>query len=91
MNCPGCGRFMALLLNGDPPPAQEDGPAYVWFCTNLDCLYSENPLPAPEYDWRFWGISDEELAELQADDPLSAKWFEAMKDRCPKGEGWGLP
>ena len=55
---------MALRLNGDPPPMIEDGPAYVWQCADPYCLYSEHPIPAPEYDWSYWGIWAQELEVL---------------------------
>ena len=75
---------MALRLNGDPPPMIEDGPAYVWQCADPYCLYFEHPIPAPEYNWCYWGIPAQELEDLWEDDPLAARQFQDMKEEYPR-------
>ena len=55
--------------------------AYVYGCVAEDCLYGERPIAAPEYDWRYWGISDAELEALRLEDPETYVAFVAMRER----------
>jgi len=77
MNCPECGRFMALVFVG------EDGAgyAYGWECTNDDCLQHDwgKPIPEHRYDWWYNCsiIPQEDLDEW----PELAAECEAMRQK----------
>lgn len=52
MNCPGCGRFMALLIAFEVDGTDIETSAFWWVCNNdFYCWRWEMPIPAPEYDW----------------------------------------
>lgn len=74
-NWPACGRFMILLLRSKP----ELPGAYVWACTNQDCVDREPMLPAPECDWLYCGIPDEELKVLRGEEPETYDTFTRMR------------
>ena len=79
MNCPECGRFMALIVRDPPDPFQEKS-AYVWWCSNPRCWQTDHPIDAPEYDWLMWGITNQELEELRREgDTETVREFEEMR------------
>jgi hypothetical protein len=84
VNCPQCGRFMSLLETEGWRVLQS---AYVWCCSDEDCLCYENPIAAPEYEWRYWGISEQEMEELHVEDPETFQAFEAMRERYRRRRG----
>lgn len=72
--CPNCGRFMFREIGFPSPTGDEAWSQFV--CANEDCYYRENPIPAPEYDYEYWGLSAEELARLETEAPA---WAAAIR------------
>lgn len=77
--CPECNWFMALQRG----VSMAQGADYwaQWRCANeMECWQSEHPIPAPEYDWEYYGLSDREIAALRVTCPALAAQIEAERD-----------
>lgn len=73
MNCPGCGRFMALEFAGELGFDIEVA-VFWWVCGNdRDCIvawhWQKHPIPAPEYDW-LYSCQDIPLEDFEEDEGL---------------------
>lgn len=81
MNCPECGRFMALLIAFEADQDVEAS-AYWWVCNNEPgCWHKEKPIAAPEYNWA-WHCETIPLEAL-LDSPGLRVDYEAMWERLP--------
>jgi hypothetical protein len=76
--CPECKKFMALDRGG---PMEAGAMLWAqWYCINADCWQSDHPIPAPEYDWEHYGLSDQEIEILRVECPVWAAGTEAERD-----------
>jgi len=76
--CPECGRFRTLTLEDFESDPEHP---YAWMCTNPDCLSWGRCEHDPDYDWRYWGIGDKELAQVREESPDTYAEFLAMRER----------
>ena len=55
----------SLYINGDLP---DDEYFYSWQCCNNMCVNYNEEIPAPEYNWRFHNLTDDELCSIAEED-----------------------
>ena len=76
--CPDCGRFRRLTLEDFETDREHP---YAWVCTNPDCFLWGVYEHDPDYDWRYWGIDAQELAQVKEESPDTYAEFVAMRER----------